>query len=222
MNTTARPATQKQRDFIERLLGEKDTTGTAYEGWTPDWSRATSRTASTVIDFLLTLPKRTAPAAPAAAEVTPGVYVIHGDEYVRVYHGQQSGKMLVKRINMEQDGDTWTVHYEYLGSADRVLVPAATPERLSLEEVGSLGITTNHCLMCGRRLDDPESVDRGIGPVCAAKYDGPAEATVVDEPLPGIDPDACSPGQKCDPANLRLCSKHSMQYQNRYGRAYNE
>lgn len=169
MQTTTRPATEKQQQFVTRLLGEKDTTGTAYEGWTPDWSRATSKAASAVIDYLLTLPKRTESVSPAE-EPEAGVYVIHGDEYVRVYHGQQSGRMLAKRINMEQDGGEWTVSYEYLGAAARVLVPAATPERLSIEEVGSLGITTNHCLICGRRLDDPESVDRGIGPVCARNY----------------------------------------------------
>jgi len=175
-----RPATEKQQKFIERLLVEKDTTGTAYEGWTPDWNRATSKSASSVIDYLLALPKRTtrslldssngAGRADTSIDIELGIYVIHGDEYVRVYWGQKSGRFLVKRINMEQDNGEWTVYYSYLGSADRVLVPAATPQRLSIEEVGSLGITTRHCLICGRRLDDPESVDRGIGPVCASKY----------------------------------------------------
>lgn len=174
------PASDKQRSFVEKLLAEKDTAGTAYEGWTPDWDRATTRSASQVIDYLLTLPKRTTRSlldpsngqgrADTTIDIEAGVYTIHGDEYVRVYLGQQSGRLLVKRINMEQDGGEWTVSYEYLGRADRILTPAATPVRLSLEEVGSLGITTNHCLICGRRLDDPESVDRGVGPVCAGRY----------------------------------------------------
>lgn len=164
------PATDKQQAFITKLLADRDTTGTAYDGWTPDWSRATKTTASQVINVLLALPKRTEQAAPEL-EITAGVYWIHGDHLVRVYLGQQSGKLLVQRVNAEQDGDQVTVSYEYLGAASRVMTAAATPVRLSLEEVGSLGQTFNHCLVCGRRLDVPESVDRGIGPVCAAKYD---------------------------------------------------
>lgn len=93
-----------------------------------------------------------------------------GDQYVRVYLGQQSGQMLAKRIHAEADGGEWVVSYEYLGLASKVLTPDTTPVRMSLEEVGEMGIAFNHCLICSRRLDDPESVDRGIGPVCAANY----------------------------------------------------
>ncbi len=166
-----RPATDKQRTFVEKLLREKDLSGTKYADWTPDWSRATSRTASQVIDYLLTLPRKgEANREEGELPAQPGVYWIHGDHLVRVYLGQQSGQMLVKRIHFEQDGDEKTVSYEYLGSARKVLTPEATPERLSLEEVGSLGKTFDHCLACGRRLDDPESVDAGIGPICAKRY----------------------------------------------------
>lgn len=184
-DTRIRPATQKQFDFIKRLLAERvlDDEHTAWvEGARQEAmaGRLASQSASSLIDSLLTLPKRTThsplscehpdgePCNPTEPEA--GIYVIHGDHYVRVYHGQQSGRMLAKRISWEQDGDETFVSYEYLGLASKVLVPAATPERLPLEEVGSLGIATNHCLICGRRLDDPESVDRGIGPVCAANY----------------------------------------------------
>lgn len=175
IDSRIRYATQKQFDFIKRLLAEREVSADLNEDVSACRALAVagmleSRRASALIDALLAAPKKTAPAAAEAPEIEAGVYVIHGDEYVRVYFGQQSGRMLAKRIHMEQDGGEWTVHYEYLGAAARVLVPAATPERLSLEEVGSLGITTNHCLVCGRRLDDPESVDRGIGPVCAKNY----------------------------------------------------
>lgn len=171
----SRPATQKQFDFIKRLVAERDTTAiqTRLEN-DRAWAtvgRYDTQDASSLIDLLLAQPKKAATQETIVrSEPEAGVYVIHGDEYVRVYLGQQSGRMLAKRINMEQDGGEWTVHYEYLGVATKVLTPQATPERLSIEEVGSLGITTNHCLICGRRLDDPESVDRGIGPVCARNY----------------------------------------------------
>lgn len=163
---TTHPATEKQIAFITRLLGERDATGTAYEGWTPDWSRATSKAASTVIDFLLSLPKK---AVQEQAEAEAGVYETPDLRWFRVYLGQQSGHMLVKEVHAEHDlmGEM-EVSYEYLGSAASKLPHDA--RRMSLEEVGRLGIATNHCMICGRRLDDPESVDLGIGPVCASKY----------------------------------------------------
>lgn len=211
-----RPATEKQFGFIKRLVAERHLNADVEKIVARHRRNAmagtmTTRDASGLIEVLLAQPKKP---TQKAADPTPGVYSYAGDQYVRVYFGQKNGRTLAKRIHMEQDGGDWTVTYEYLGLAARVLTPDTTPERLSLEEVGSLGITTNHCLMCGRRLDDPESVDRGIGPVCARKY-GSAEGDDVEP-----DPDGCV-GGKCTDI-LNLCSRHQSQYQARYGRASNE
>jgi|GEM_PF-5373008 len=158
---TGRPATDKQQVLINKLLGEKETTGTAYEGWVPNWSAATTKTASVVIDYLLTLPHKTEPVTTAEHEA--GVYT-DGTNFIRVYLGQQSGKMLAKTIMMYEAG----VECTYAGLADRVVT--SNFRRMSLEEIGSLGRTFDHCVLCGRRLDNPESVDLGIGPVCAKRY----------------------------------------------------
>ena len=163
------PASDRQRSYIESLLAQRDTSGTAYAGWVPDWSRSTRSKASDVIDFLVTLPKKTAAPAPAR-EFEAGIYR-SGDHLVRVYEGQKSGAMLVKQVDRHSDGplpEDQYVSYTYLGAASRVLDDSYV--RLSMEEVGALGVASNHCLICGRRLDDPESVDRGIGPVCASRY----------------------------------------------------
>jgi hypothetical protein len=167
MNTT-HPASQKQADFIARLLGERDTTGTKYAGHTAA-PALTSREASAAITELLALPKATRIEQANAEGQTyeAGVYEQPlTARLFRVYLGQQSGTLLVKEIIVDEDG----VGYQYLGSAQRVF-GGMIVRRLSLSEVGSMGKTFDHCLMCGRRLDDPVSVDRGIGPVCAAKYD---------------------------------------------------
>lgn len=118
--------------------------------------------ASGLIDLLFDQPKAE---APAASEIKAGVYMDKTTAMIyRVYLGQQSGKLLVKSI----DGAT-EITYTYLGAATRFVTPDW--ERLSVEQVGALGKSHESCLVCGRRLDDPESVDRGIGPVCAAKYE---------------------------------------------------
>lgn len=40
---------------------------------------------------------------------------------------------------------------------------------MSLEEIEEQGRATGFCMMCGRFLSNPESVERGIGPICAGK-----------------------------------------------------
>lgn len=171
----SRRATQPQFDYIKNLLAERnvdaetlDLVQTYREAATK--GQLSSTRAGTLIDILKTMPYRQ-----ATAEVEAGIYQ-HGEDLFRVYLGQQSGKMLVKQVVIEthEVEALWAIQsatairYDYLGLASKKLPAGAT--RLSLEQVGILGIQCNFCLVCGRRLDDPESVDRGIGPVCAAKY----------------------------------------------------
>lgn len=172
MTTTAfYPASQKQFDFIKKLLSEKEVDALTQELVDAAREHAVagtlrSRTASALIDTLLALPNKT----DERSRIDAGIYAVQtqdlGHIIVRVYLGQQSGQMLAKQVFV-LDGD---VSYDYLGTARKVLGQAVTWTRLELKEVGALGITTGHCLICGRRLDDPESVDRGIGPVCAENY----------------------------------------------------
>lgn len=232
------PATTKQVDFIARLLGERDLTGTRYEGHTTVPS-LTKQQASEAITALQALPKVARVTERANAEgqtYEAGVYEqpLTGRLF-RCYLGQRSGTLLVKEIIVDEDG----VGYLYHGSAQRIF-GGMIVRRLSLAEVGAMGKTFDHCLMCGRRLDDPTSVDRGIGPVCAAKYDTAAPEAEEDDYSTSADytaavqqaeredderayaskPDACTPGRPCDAHSH--CTKHGMAYQNRYGRAFNE
>lgn len=43
-------------------------------------------------------------------------------------------------------------------------------ERLTLDEAAAYGLAHGYCLICGRELTDPNSVERGIGPICAGKF----------------------------------------------------
>lgn len=177
--TGGKPASEKQVALIRRLLTEKDLTGTRFEVTEPSsWEDAlaevgvgtprdlvaelarTSRDASSVIDELFALPRLSTGTRDWAA----GVYEGADGRVYRVYLGQQSGRMLVKEVvGNREDGYT----LEYIGSAARVM--PADARKLTLEEAKEWGRATSHCIKCGLRLDDPESVDRGIGPVCAKK-----------------------------------------------------
>jgi hypothetical protein len=122
-----------------------------------------SRDASAAIDFLFTSPKVT---SSVAGEIEAGVYVNPNGVTYRVYLGQQSGRMLAAEV--VQHGET--AEFVYAGSAERYV--ARDARRLSIEEAAAFGKATGTCIVCARRLDVPESVDRGIGPVCYAKMGG--------------------------------------------------
>jgi hypothetical protein len=155
-----RPATDKQIAFVRTLLAERQGVEAA-EAIRRILNEArlvapmTAALASEAITSLLQIPKAN------AAEVEAGVYVLSNGNLARVYFGQQSGSMLLKEVI---DGDL-----VYRGKAERFL---AGSRKATIEEVGNWGRATGTCLVCSRRLDDPESVDRGIGPVCYAKMGG--------------------------------------------------
>jgi hypothetical protein len=65
-------------------------------------------------------------------------------------------------------GKTWT--YVRNGKATLSnLVNIGQAHVLTLEEAVAIGQAVGHCVMCGAQLTDPESIARGIGPVCATK-----------------------------------------------------
>lgn len=163
--TGARLATEKQMDFLRKLVSEKDFYSLVDSDrkkvtWFNNGGHPTAAGASALIDVLLVTVNDDRKVA--TPEIEAGVYVLPTGELVRVYFGQQSGHMLAKVV---VDGDL-----EYKGKAERVLVPGS--RKATVEEVGSWGRATGTCLVCSRKLDDPESVDRGIGPVCYGRMAG--------------------------------------------------
>ena len=158
--------TARQSDFLVTLVAERETGDwdAALEELRQHYreGEATAKEASHIISGLLQCPKK------GAAQITPGIYEAADTLLLyRAYLGQNSGKMLCKRVVFyEHAGD---IAYEYAGAADRFLQGA---RRLTREEVAerTLAYGSGTCMVCGRRLDDPESVDRGIGPVCWENY----------------------------------------------------
>ena len=43
-------------------------------------------------------------------------------------------------------------------------------DKLTREQAEAFGQRTGICAMCGAVLTNPESVERGIGPICAGKF----------------------------------------------------
>lgn len=178
-------STPNQERFIKSLIGQRELNESATAAVTTArlaWQNGnfTKQSASRLIDQLKRLPYS---AAAKSVDYTPaedpevGVYQGPAGEgdLIRVYKSKRNGRALAKRIFAREGAKP---EYQYMGMAQRFIT--AEHRRLSLEEVGELGKAWDHCLLCGMRLNDPVSVDRGVGPVCAKKYvSAPSMATMV-------------------------------------------
>jgi hypothetical protein len=162
-------ASEKQVKYAMDLLAEREWPDTLNE---TDIRNMERRQVTKLITNLKDAPRRPV----SSDEPAVGMYKDQAGRILRVYLGQQSGRNLVKEVvedGQYEDGIT-KYSYEYVGSA-RSLVAGLTPlgkvtlERMPLEEAKKWGKMTRSCVVCARRLDVPESVERGIGPVCASK-----------------------------------------------------
>lgn len=156
------PATEKQIAFLKKLAAERPMWADV-ENLHPDViERMTKAQAKNKIDDALQISvERYNP-----TDIEAGVYTNNTDTF-RVYTGQQSGQMLAARVIQHENG---RAEFEYVGKASRFITAAF--RKLTIEEAARFGKATGTCIVCARRLDVPESVDRGIGPVCYSKMGG--------------------------------------------------
>lgn len=171
--TTGNTATQKQIQFIQRLQAERDLTSTHFESCLTlmrmAWGKGQfdKRAASVLIEELLTAPYKakddTAPEAYQPAELEDGFYGFNG-LIVKVQHGKESGRQYALVMEPGERGERGS--WVYGPGVVRDLTPA---HRLTTEDAAAFGHVYGICGICGATLTDPESIERGIGPVCAGK-----------------------------------------------------
>lgn len=109
-----------------------------------------------VFDVLHTSPVQTQ--APRQEPAPIGVYKKDND-YYRVANMRNSDRRVAYRWN----GRKWDYARGYV-------FQLTANELLSVDEVRAFGLRTGMCAICGRTLTDPESVQKGIGPICEGKY----------------------------------------------------
>lgn len=170
------PATDRQLDYIRALKDGR----VIDDKWRARIERdlaagMTKLAASKVIDWLLKQPRPTAAVAKVTGTVsarsnppvpTVGHYKHNGILYAVVdrKRGRRTTRVL-KQLHQNPDG-SWSWRGALIGWRDLVPVWQA----LTLNEAAKFGHTTGTCLVCARTLTDPESVARGIGPVCASRF----------------------------------------------------
>lgn len=157
MNTvlaTQSPASEAQIKFLRSLLVEKldAEAGAAAVQWL-DTHKLSKATASAKITEYKDMPT-----VNRAGQVDEGMYKV-GDDIFKVYF-TQAGHITTKQLT--EDG------FEYTGRAP---LAAIKPEyRMTLDEAKAYGKVTGTCCNCGRLLTNEESIEAGIGPICASKF----------------------------------------------------
>lgn len=177
-HTTA--ATEKQVVLIHRLIKERETIRLREDqqeylvGVRDGTTILTRNAASKVIDALFDLPKK-AVQRHFNVELEDGMYK-KGDviyKVQRAVHG--SGHQYAKKLcyfdpdghEARQAGTGGSWEFIYQQGAINTLMP---DEKMSLEEAQEFGRIYGVCCRCGATLTDENSIEAGIGPVCATKF----------------------------------------------------
>lgn len=169
-NRLANPATTKQENFIKKL----DATRVNFDALTPEQhdylsdfraQRHLERDqASYLITGLLKCEEQ-----PRGEMAKPGYYV-SGQKYLVVVSNRAGTATYAKELQVTKEpGRRAKARWVYAPGEGRN-VAHLTP--MTLEQAAKFGHLHGVCFVCCRALTDPESVKRGIGPVCATKFGG--------------------------------------------------
>ena len=154
-------ASAPQINFLNTLIAERDYSSLQVGNIAEALERGLTKIeASTLISLIKDCPRRAdAPVAPAAEA---GFYLLDGTVY-RVQPSKSTGNLYAKiLVSREYGSGSW----EYAPGMVRKL---ANAEKLTLEVAANMGHAFGICMVCGRTLTDPKSVEAGIGPVCSGR-----------------------------------------------------
>lgn len=160
----AAPATEKQLGFLARLIAENSGYAAEeaidLEGPVGGW---TKRSISGAIDALLVAGRERRAAERRVDDARPeppiGFHYVDGVVY-RLKRSATSGKLYAMAMN-ERLG------WDYVGRRpfDRV----SSETYLTIEQAAKMSAYHGRCVICGKQMHVRSSVERGIGPVCAAR-----------------------------------------------------
>ena len=155
---TVKPASQKQLDLITKLMGEKFFDDQAQARFNAEFSdyKGNVKVASSFITFMFKLPRKETVENRFNPE--PGMYRMDDDLYrVKV---SRTGNWYAEVAVKPESGSK--LKWDYLGKR----VNLSTAQALDDAEAGRF---VGYCVRCNAELTDPDSIARGIGPVCANK-----------------------------------------------------
>lgn len=118
------------------------------------------------------------PGAPTSTPPEPTVR--EGGFYVLddvIYRVRRSGRGFLYALSHNRKTRTWDMA--------RGMIKKLTPAMaITFEQACAYGVESHHCLICGKSLTNPESIELGIGPICRAKMGWAPAATPESTPEP--------------------------------------
>lgn len=162
--TTTKPASQKQLDLITKLFDEKLLTADDVAWASQEYGdyRTNVKTASGLITWLFGRPRKQPASGTTKFAPDAGVYLA-GDTIYRVRIAKSSGQWYAEKcVKPEPDSGRKSLSWDYVGK--RVDLSGAT-----VMDDAEAGRYLNYCIRCGAELTDPDSIARGMGPICANK-----------------------------------------------------
>lgn len=162
---TTNGPTDKQIAFYQKLLNESGLIPEAAFLLVDAFRTASRSSASKAIDQLLAANKaaratRTVHTLTATRPVLDlGFYMVDGDVYevVKAKAGHHYAMLL----------DPSTGRFEYAKGA---MVKLTADAKMTLEQASAFGHAFGRCCCCGATLTNPDSIERGIGPICAGRF----------------------------------------------------
>lgn len=173
-----RAPSEKSLELFYRLVRERRAVewgATAEErvANADEWVEVTDpdqRALSARIDAMMRV-DRDRPAS-SGAELAPGVYEVDRVVYV-VKPNRTKTAVYAKRLveiggrRLTEAGEVANIEFVYAPGAVKLIRPE---HRMTTERARTLTLVYGRCLNCGRHLKAAESVERGIGPVCAKAF----------------------------------------------------
>ena len=181
----SRPATDKQRDFIRKLVAERDMspmpdTQIAFLSVDSNIDRLNIDQAKNAIKILLECDNKPKPKITAQQddepEVQAGYFFIidptdDKEKFFRVNHGKEGSKWEGRQFVSVQASDFF---YPVKDKTHRLVIL----RQIALDPVSAMneyGMRLGRCGVCNRTLTDRDSRLRGIGPICAARLNQVSE-----------------------------------------------
>jgi hypothetical protein len=160
------------RLVTERRVPAWGETGTERMAAAIEWvavEQPDQRAMSDKISWIMRQPRDQREVVPG---IEPGVYEVGAGIYVVKWNRSQTAlyaKVLVEigGRRMTEAGEVANIEFEYAPGAIARIRPA---HRMTAERARTLTLVYGRCLNCGRFLKAAESVERGIGPVCARAF----------------------------------------------------
>ena len=151
----------KQRSFLTSLMAD---TNLAESDINSNYSTI-SEAISALIEIKRSMPKK-------AVMLTEGMYKKDGELY-KVATTRTSGQLVGYKWNLFATPEPTKRglkygEFEYLGKA--ILNKLSPNDKLSIEEAKAIGVEFHYCCVCGIELTNQDSIDAGIGPICASKF----------------------------------------------------